>query len=238
MTTYNGEQFVSEQISSILPQLQPHDELIICDDCSADATLSIIQSFDDPRIKLIQNHTQFGINKNIEQALTLASGDYLFISDQDDIWLPEKVNEILHTFSQNPKTTLVATNSQAIDESGTALGILSSLQMKSGQAPKYQRVTSNLMYNKYRGCTLAIRREALAFTLPIPENVPMYDWWIGLINEMHGKSYFIEKPLVQYRRHEANLTPYSRANKFPLFFEQFGRLVTDRATMLNLLFNS
>ena len=92
MATYNGEKYIREQIDSILAQLGDKDELIVSDDGSADATLSIVRSFSDPRIKIISNTGKHGTNGNFENALKHAQGDYIFLSDQDDVWLPGKVN--------------------------------------------------------------------------------------------------------------------------------------------------
>lgn len=97
MTTYNGELYLDEQIKSILPQLNPDDELVICDDGSTDSTISIIESFKDMRIHLHRNHFRNHI-LNFEYALHKAKGDIIFLCDQDDVWLPDKVKTMLPYF--------------------------------------------------------------------------------------------------------------------------------------------
>src|SRR5688572_3666270 len=90
MATKNGGEYLEEQINSILVQLNPEDELIISDDCSTDNTIAIVQSYKDHRIKLFQNKIPKGISKNFETSLQLSKGDYIFLADQDDVWLPRK----------------------------------------------------------------------------------------------------------------------------------------------------
>jgi len=95
MATFNGEKYIKEQINSILIQLDYKDELIISDDGSTDKTMEIIHKFDDKRIKLFENKNMHGYAHNFENALKQATGDYIFFSDQDDVWLPNKVEIML-----------------------------------------------------------------------------------------------------------------------------------------------
>ena len=95
MASYNGEKYIKEQIDSILKQLSDEDELVISDDGSTDNTLSVIQSIHDKRIKLIHNQGEHGYSRNFENALKNSKGDYIFLSDQDDVWKDNKVETIL-----------------------------------------------------------------------------------------------------------------------------------------------
>ena len=105
MCTYNGEQHVNEQLESILKQTMTVDEIIICDDGSTDKTIQIIEQFqmNFPNIiTLHRNSFNLGSNKNFEKAITLCSGDYIFLSDQDDIWKINKVEKIIQSFLDSP----------------------------------------------------------------------------------------------------------------------------------------
>ena len=104
MATYNGEKYIQEQIDSILKNLEKKDELIISDDGSNDGTIEIIKKNikKDNRIKLI-NGPKRGVIKNFENALLNCNGDYIFLSDQDDIWLPNKVKTVMSYFEQDDK---------------------------------------------------------------------------------------------------------------------------------------
>ena len=93
MATYNGEKYIREQLESIIPQLRDDDELVVSDDASTDSTLDIVRSYNDPRIKIFQNENH-GVAHNFENALRHASGDILYFADQDDVWLPGKLDKM------------------------------------------------------------------------------------------------------------------------------------------------
>ena len=96
IATYNGEKYIKEQLESILSQLETSDEVIVSDDNSTDNTLKIIQSFCDKRIKIYTNKGLKGYSSNFENALAKANGEYILLSDQDDVWLPNKVDTIIN----------------------------------------------------------------------------------------------------------------------------------------------
>jgi glycosyltransferase involved in cell wall biosynthesis len=118
MATYNGEKYISKQVESILVQLSEADELIISDDGSIDATLAIIKAFNDPRVKIFRNIHKSGPVGNFENALKNAKGEYIFLADQDDIWLSEKLNRHLSFHSQYD---LVISDAEVVDESGNVI---------------------------------------------------------------------------------------------------------------------
>lgn len=118
MATYNGEKYIHEQMSSILPQLCDLDEIIVCDDASVDKTVAILESFCDNRIKLFRNSSNLGHVKNFEKAISLANGEYIFLSDQDDIWEPNKIKKTIDVFERRSNISLIYHNLHLIDESG------------------------------------------------------------------------------------------------------------------------
>ena len=95
LASYNGERYIREQVDSIIAQLDSIDELVISDDGSTDGTLDILASYNDPRIHVYHNEENHGVNGNFENALKHSQGDYIFLSDQDDVWLPGKVEACL-----------------------------------------------------------------------------------------------------------------------------------------------
>jgi hypothetical protein len=130
----------------------------------------------------------------------LASGDVIFLSDQDDIWLPRKLAAALEVFESRPEVTMVATDATIVDEIGKTIG--RSFLAKRG--PFAAGPIHNFVRNKHLGCTLSFRREMLSIFLPIPSDVPMHDIWFGVLNGIYGCTHFINEPLVAYRRHGGN----------------------------------
>ena len=116
MATYNGDKYVTKQIDSILSQLHSNDELIICDDCSTDLTISKVGSYVDRRLKLVKNSFRLGVVANYNKCIYLARNEIIFLADQDDIWMPDRVEKSLNTLNKYPKVTLVLSNAQLIDE--------------------------------------------------------------------------------------------------------------------------
>jgi len=207
MATYNGEAFIFEQIQSILTQIGDDSELIISDDGSKDNTLKIVKKINDRRIKVVAG-PQKGLIKNFENALNLAHGDFVFLADQDDKWLDNKVSVMLQSLQTYD---LVLSNAYISDENleFSDETLFQQLRSKKG-------VFGNLFKNRYVGCCLAFNKRILRRALPFPNNLPMHDWWIGLIGELFGRVKYIEKPLLLYRRHGSNVSFTSVESKYSI----------------------
>ena len=124
LCTYNGAAYIEQQLQSIIKQSQEVDEIIICDDGSTDKTLEIIATFmkyKPTKIQLYVNKETLRVNKNFEKALRLSTGDYIFFSDQDDIWETNKVELILKIFKENPTAQGVFSNAHLIDDEGNKM---------------------------------------------------------------------------------------------------------------------
>ncbi len=199
--TYNGEKYIRQQLDSILCQLTDIDEIIISDDSSGDHTTEIIKSYGDPRIRLIENCTFKSPIFNLENALKNAKGNYIFLSDQDDIWLPDKVKV---SISYLKDYDLVVSDCKLIDEQGTVISD-SFFKMVDARSGYFH----NLIKNGYLGCCIAFNSGLMKKVLPFPGKIAMHDIWIGLMAEIEGKTYFYRAPLILYRRHSANATPYT-----------------------------
>jgi glycosyltransferase involved in cell wall biosynthesis len=208
MATYNGEKFIKEQIDSIIAQLGDKDEIIISDDGSSDSTIEIAESYQDSRIKIFQNSFK-NLILNFEFALKQAKGDYIFLSDQDDIWLPNKVEvckKYLISFD------IVVSNCKVVNQD---LQVINKSFFELNNTKK--GLFSNLIKNSYLGCCLAFRKELLSKALPFPRSIPMHDIWLGFVSELFYKINFIEEPLMLYRRHGANESPTGDNSPFNLY---------------------
>lgn len=199
MATFDGQKFIEQQISSILPQLGLEDELIISDDGSTDKTLSIINSFQDKRIKIFHNTGKKGATTNFENALRYSTGKYILLCDQDDIWGNKKVCDVLKILDD---FSLVLHDCCVVNNENQILH-QSFFRFRSSHSGFWR----NLWKNSYMGCCMAFRSEILEYVLPFPSNICAHDWWIGLVAECYGEVYFLDVPLIQYRRHGANASP-------------------------------
>ncbi|MEQ8425425.1 MAG: glycosyltransferase family 2 protein [Cyclobacteriaceae bacterium] len=197
MAVKNGELFIKEQLESILPQLAGNDELIISDDNSNDATVGIIESFGDQRIKVLKN-PEAGILSNFQNALQFASGDKIFLADQDDVWIANKIQRMSPLLDQYEA---VVCDCAIVDERLKPEPLSFFEVNKSNKG-----ILKNIMRNSYIGCCMAFNRTLLDRILPFPKNIPMHDLWIGLIAELHFTVFFLPEKLVLYRRHNNNAT--------------------------------
>ena len=198
MATYNGEKYLKRQLDTILEQLNPEDELVISDDSSTDHTIELIKEYDDGRITLIEKANFGSPVFNMENALKKAKGDYIFLADQDDVWLPGRVTK---TLEQLQHYNLVVCNAFIVDENEKIINE-SYFDWKGSKTGFWK----NLKKNSYIGCAMALDRKILNAALPFPSNLIMHDIWIGLLAERLGKVKFFNDRLIYYRRHVSNFT--------------------------------
>ena len=205
MATKNGATFIKEHLSSILAQMNPSDELIISDDCSGDDTLTAIRSFQDSRIRLLESSSEKGITRNFEASLKASRGEFIFLADQDDVWLPGKVNRMKQALTYYD---LVVCDCHLVDDS---------LQVQRQSFYDINRsgkgFLKNLIKNSYMGCCMAFTRRLKKRALPFPSDIPIHDFWIGLVAEVYFSIYFMPEPLVLHRRHESNASTSGRASR-------------------------
>lgn len=212
IATYNGEKYVKEQISSILKQLGENDEIIISDDNSTDKTLEIIESLKDKRIKIIHHKKNLTLKKyhassflfasyNFENAIMHASGDVVYLSDQDDIWTDNRISETLYLLDEYD---YIMCNFSLIDKEG---------KICREHVLKKDPVKNNVLWNvwklPFRGCCMAFRRNVIQNALPLPKRCIIgHDNAIGITLLHKGYKYkFVNKPLQLYRTHDANVSP-------------------------------
>ena len=211
MTSFNGERFVREQIESVLLQLREGDELVLTDDASTDGTRAVVEALRDPRLKAEWRLANAGLFATLTRSLSRATGDILFLCDQDDVWKPGKVEKVLDVFRQEPSVTLVLTDAEVIDAQGRHVAD-SYLHLPRGAGDGMARSLRSIVKNRYLGGAIAIRKSGLAVCLPIPPSVPMHDMWIGILNDLYGRTYYLPEPLLAYRRHDRNTTRPTRGS--------------------------
>ena len=218
IATYNGEKYIKEQLDSIICQLGEDDEIIISDDESNDITIQIIENFKDPRIKIFSHSpnrkTKYRFDlttRNIENALSKAQGDFIFLADQDDIWVENKVKKIIPLFE---KYSLILHDCTIIDNSKKVLheSYFKLIKSKSG-------IINNLIKNSYLGCCMAFKKSILKKSIPFPISPIPHDIWIGLIAELKENVFFSNEKLIQYRRHENNLSSSSLKSNNSICFK-------------------
>jgi glycosyltransferase involved in cell wall biosynthesis len=212
LCTYNGGRFLEEQLESILNQTLSIDEIIICDDNSSDNTKDIIKEFQEKypnKINLHFNKHNLKVNKNFEKAISLCSGDYIFLSDQDDIWVPNKAEKIISIFEKNPEFEGVFSDGNLITEFGE-LFTEKSLWDNVLFFEKNINTKIDLFYyisnirNMVTGATLCIKKEVKQFIFPFPNQKLIYhDEWISLLLAFRKKITFTNDKLISYRIHSA-----------------------------------
>ena len=198
---YNGEKYIKEQLTSILSQIDIDDEVIISDDGSTDKTIEIINNINDSRIKLIKGGFH-NFTFNFENAIQQAQGEYIFLADQDDVWLPNKYSTTLKTLQLYD---LVCSDAIITDQDLNHIHLSFFKYYNSGKGK-----LKNIMKCTYCGACMAFNKKILNAIQPFPNtSIFGYDLWIGLIAEIVGKVCFLETPLILYRRHNNTFTSIS-----------------------------
>lgn len=192
MATYNGERFIKQQITSILSQLESYDELIISDDQSTDNTLNLILSFNDKRIKVLKHVPEITFSRhekatsNFENALKVAKGDYIFLSDQDDVWMDNKVATCMQAFKD---CDFVIHRKRFIDENDREL-------QKEDYLPLPKNWILHVLNMKWYGWCMAFNKKVLNNIMPFPYKLIGHDYWISAIALRFYKIEIIEEPLI------------------------------------------
>ncbi len=206
LCTYNGENFLSEQLESFVKQTHLPDELIVCDDKSADKTIEILNKFaaNSPfPVHIFINEDNIGSTKNFEKAISLCTGDIVFLSDQDDVWNSKKIERIETLFIKHKNIGMIFTNAEIVDEK------LASLDKKLWDFT-FEKEQRSLNFfdvlmrrNVVTGATMAFRAEFAESFSPIPTDIPntIHDGWISLVIAANSEVMFIDECLIKYRQH-------------------------------------
>jgi glycosyltransferase involved in cell wall biosynthesis len=221
LITYNSEAYLRPQIDTILENLGPDDEIVVSDDGSIDSTEQILASYAgrDSRFHLFSiQHA--GCNANYENAISHCTGDIIFLSDDDNVWLPGKVKAVCQVFEANPQVTFVMHDCQICDAD------LNEIKPSFFQDRKAKPgLLRNIMKCSYGGSLIAFRKSLVKRIIPFPKRMPVfYDEWIGLEASKHGKVYFLPEILSKWRRHAGSASSG--------FIAENGQVVTKKKSHL------
>ena len=207
LATYNGKKYIKEQLESILNQTYKDIRVLINDDASTDGTIDILKEYEekDSRIQVQYNEKNLGFLKNFENLLTRVENKYYMLSDQDDYWMPEKVEKSLNKIITED-ADMVFTDLEAVNEK---------LETITPSVVRYMGFIKNIKkYNDYRlvflrncvtGCTIISKSEYIKDIIPIPENGQViHDWWMTLMVAQKGKIVYLDEPTIKYRQHSDN----------------------------------
>lgn len=209
LATYNGEKYIKEQIDSILNQSYKNIRLIISDDCSKDKTQEILKEYEkkDNRIELHIQEKNLGVVKNIEFLLKQVKNKYYMLSDQDDVWLPEKIEKSLETLLKN-NVDLVFGDLEVVDQDlKTMYPSFGDFMLLNKKIHKYINSNRlNYIYNCVTGCTILAKKETIQKILPLPKKSKylIHDHWIGLMTSIYGKVAYMPEKYIKYRQHGNN----------------------------------
>lgn len=206
MAVYNGEKYIKQQIDSILAMMTDKDELVISYDKSKDRTLDIIKSYadNDSRVKIVYDDG-CSVESNFNNAVANCSGNYIFLADQDDIWINDKINVMVDYFENNTKCVVLISN-----------GYLTNDKLENiGELFKTYSATANTLRNfikgTYLGCQMAFRASIKQSVWPVRVDPPLpHDLWCGVCGAKYGRIMLLDKMLIQHRLHESN---YSNTSK-------------------------
>lgn len=222
IATFNGEKYIKKQLESILVQLSIEDEIIVTDDESTDKTLEIIFSIEDNRIKVFHNVKDLGLigtvaasfrfaAKNFENAILKCKGDFIYLSDQDDIWSADRISKTKPYLQNND---MVMCNYAVIDGCDQIIN-----EKYYSVDPVKRTVFGNLASTPFLGCCMAFRRSVLDYTLPFPKACVGHDLWIGCMVMHLGTYKFVNEPLHLYRKHSANVSPATGRSENSFIFK-------------------
>jgi glycosyltransferase involved in cell wall biosynthesis len=209
LATFNGSKYIVKQIDSILAQTTLPEEIIICDDCSTDETVSLIKPYlKNKQIKLFVNESRLGVFENFKKAASLANNNnWLVFGDQDDIWLPLKLSKLAAAMSildDEITPSLVYSDLAVIDNNDNIMFL--SFWERQKIKPEKIKLSTLLYGNVVTGCTMIINRPLADEFFLVDISDYFHDEWLGLIAYSFGNAKILNESLVLYRQHETNVT--------------------------------
>jgi glycosyltransferase involved in cell wall biosynthesis len=216
LATFNGEKFLEAQLDSLLSQTYRNIEIIISDDYSTDNTVLIIEEYKkkESSIFLVKNKLEKGVNKNFENAINHCKGEYIALCDQDDVWMPHKIETLVNNID---KASLIYHNSLFVDTNCNSLNrtIADKMNCYSGDNPK-----TFLLFNCVSGHSCMFVRDIVDIALPMPI-VKYFDWWLAFVAADNAGVKYIDEVLVHYRQHEKSKTDMLTLKKSTIHKKEF-----------------
>ena len=210
LCTYNSEPYIHELVDSILCNDYEDFEILVQDDCSTDRTISILNSFEDPRIKIRVNDAPSGsAAMNFMSALVgMKTGPYVMFADADDFWESNKISQTLElmetteSICSSDTPILIHTDLSVVD--GSLSQIAPSLWDYEKISPERTKLNQLLAQNNVTGCTVMINAALKNCVQTVPDSFVMHDWWLALCASAFGKIDYLRVPLIRYRQHGDN----------------------------------
>ena len=224
MAVYNGERFIREQIDSVLERMGENDELVISYDKSTDNTRSIIDAYahEDKRVRVVENPGPGGVQNNFTNAVMNCRGAYIFLADQDDLWIGDKINAVVRKFQETGADLVVHDGYMVNEHLETLPGTIFE------RYGRYDNPIRNIIKCNYWGCCMAFQSHVRELVCPFPsENRVGHDWWLGILVGFHGKIARLDECLMMHRLHDTNQTAEKR-RPLPVVLKH-------RATLIKLL---
>lgn len=221
MAVHNGEKYLREQLESIISQLAHDDEIIVIDDASKDGSAALIESYADPRIKLLRSPTNIGVNAAFEKAISHATQNTIVLADQDDVWPSGRLAKLVNSLSGESVTCVVG-NQSAIDVHGRPIAHGFSPTSIEG----YRKPMSDIFqifsgHSPYYGCCMAFNAKLKALLLPFPSKMESHDLWIALCSAIVGRNASTTAVVTHRRVHGSNLSILRR----PIFEKLKSRII-------------
>lgn len=221
IATYNGGKYLREQLESLYSQTRIPNEVVVCDDNSIDNTVEILEEYKQRKgLKYYVNNPGLGVNKNFEKAIRLCTGDYIAICDQDDVWMPQKIEVSLRKLQEieaNGKPACISSRCHDMDADGN-------VKLKSEIPDTYGYAATIADFDcKSQGCSLMMNRMLLENLKSFPMKEPLYDGYIGIVAAYIGEKYNLGIPLMYYRHHANNVVAKNR-KKSSYFVKMVNRL--------------
>lgn len=211
LCTYNGAVFLEEQLASMLAQTVLPGEIVVSDDGSTDATSAIVERFaaeSSVPVRVLRNPSPLGVTKNFEGAIRATTGSLIVLSDQDDVWRPDRVERALAAFDARPELQMVCSDARLVGADGVSLGttLFASLSIGPHERDGIRAGDAFgvlLRRNLVTGATAMLRREVLDAAVPFPAPW-VHDEWLAIVAASRGPIELLDEPLVDYRQHGAN----------------------------------
>ena len=218
LCTYNGSAFLEEQLRSILNQSLRPDEIVVSDDGSTDGSADLaLRVFGEWQalhpgvvlgLRVLRNASPLGVTANFEQALSACTGDLIALSDQDDVWHPDRLHRVVSVFQSRSSLQLLHTDARLVDADGQPLGttLLNTLGVSATDRDAVhtgRAIDALLRRNIVTGATMVVRRDLVQRARPVPA-AWVHDEWLAMVAAATGEMDLLDEPLVDYRQHAGN----------------------------------
>ena len=223
MAVCNGEKYIEQQIDTIVDMMASNDELIISYDESKDRTLEIIRKYekDDKRIKVVYDEGH-SVESNFNNAVANCNGKYIFLADQDDVWINNKIDVMVNYFERHDRCVVLISDGYLSHENLETIGELFETYNASASAIR------NFVKGTYLGCQMAFRATITDKVWPVKVTPPLpHDLWLGVRGAHYGKVELLNDKLIKHRLHTDN---YSNTSKMKIW-----GVISNRAQFLGEL---